>query len=92
MLNIITNNQYRELLDSHDVPKKVLKDNFDHLEECDHGFFKYRGNWYHISDFLRVNHDQFTDYDGYLSDSFFSGVLVKFSDCGDAVKIARFYS
>jgi hypothetical protein len=32
------------------------------------------------------------EWDGYHSDSFFSGVLVKYSRCGDAVKVATYFS
>lgn len=93
-LTIITNNQYREILYSHDVPEKVLKNDFDWMgvpEEF--SFFKYRGQYYTLSNFMRIeNNDKLKDWDGIESDSFFSGTLVKFSECGDSVKVGRYYS
>ena len=55
-------------------------------------FFRYR-NWvYSLDQFMVNNHDDFKDWHGHHGDSFFSGVLIKLSDCGDAVKVATYYS
>ncbi len=58
-------------------------------------YFNYKGNKYFLSEILAVNNSIHNPnppewqkgFDGYMSDSFFSGILVKFSDCGDAVQV-----
>ena len=57
---------------------------FDYLEEDEFAmreFFKYRGVWYDLGNFLRIpegvtNH--FEGWEGYSSESFFSGIVIKF--------------
>ena len=54
---------------------------------CSMQFVKFRGVWYNVSDFITTspgpwNHglpDEFRQWDGYASDSFFSGVLIKYA-------------
>ena len=83
-LRIITNNHKRDILYWHDLTPKERKE-FDWIvdsdtvtaEECE--FFRYRGWVYCLSEIMRVEHDaDFTGWDGYISDSFFSGILVKY--------------
>jgi len=102
-LEIMTNHHWKEILYGHEVPQKVL-DDYDWLEEEDkaYGWVKYRRTWYHLSDFMNLhnkvhnphfdNNHPFAEWDGYHGDSFFSGVLIKFSDCGDSVKMATYFS
>ena len=64
--------------------------------ECNFGFFKYRGCFYHLQDFMRVANEATGDlvgWDGYAGDSFFSGTLIKLADndC-DRVIVGRYYS
>ncbi len=51
---ITTNHHVHEFLYQWDVPNDVLNDQFEHLDsfEATTGFFKYRGWWYHVSDFM----------------------------------------
>lgn len=82
--------KYRE-----EVPKKVLSKQFDHLDEDEaiDGFFRYRNYWYHLSDFMRVPKDAFPGkWNGYLNDSYFSGVVIQVSNDGEAYKVGTFYS
>jgi len=54
---------------------------------CSMQFVKFRGVWYDLQDFITTspgpwNHglpEEFKDWDGYSSDSFFSGVLLKYA-------------
>ena len=85
--------QPQQIKYDYEVPKKVL-DDYDWLDEDDKaiGWIKHRKRWYHLSDFMRADKDSpmFPKWDGYHSDSFFSGVLVKFTDDGDGVYIRTY--
>ena len=99
-LTIRTNGHYRPVLDWYDLLPKEQEE-YAYLEEDGGSFFRYRGWTYFIGDFMRVGGDFMRvgnephfigEWDGYHSDSFFSGVLVKYSNCGDAVKVATYIS
>ncbi len=57
MLIVRTNNVWRNTVSSEEVPAKALCE-FDWLskESKQDGFFKYLGDWYHLSQFLRLNY------------------------------------
>jgi hypothetical protein len=99
-LTIKTNNKPRQT-----VPGFVLFNNqavrsqFDFLtdeEFRDESFVKYHGWWYSMGDFLCVSNKydpDFKGWDGYHSDSYFSGVLMKWADeSGEEVIMGRYYS
>jgi hypothetical protein len=100
-LTIQTNHQPRGLKylsDFNSADQQQIRSQYDWMDkydlECNYGFFKYRGCFYHLQDFLRVvnmSTDSLIGWDGYLSDSFFSGVVIKLvdNDC-DSVIIGRF--
>ena len=55
-------------------------------------FFKYRGVWYAVTDFIRLDCNSSFDtkkWDGYSSDSYFSGVVMKY--CYDGTVIVGTY-
>jgi hypothetical protein len=55
-------------------------------------FFKYRGVWYAVTDFLWINYDSPFDknkWNGYASDSYFSGVVIKY--CYDGTVVVGTY-
>ena len=94
-MKITTNNQYRPLLHWHDLTEEEQKelDMYEDVQES--SFFRYRDWTYDLNDFLRVNdslngkgkdHDLY-GWDGYKNESFFSSVIVKYSDCGEAVRV-----
>ena len=89
-MKIITNNHFKEILSFFDLTNKEqneIKDNYDTIEES--SFFRYRGQVYDLCEFMRNNDNSpfCNDWDGYHNDSFFSAVLVKYSECNDAVKV-----
>lgn len=96
-LTITTNNQWRNFLYGYEVPEKVMKEQFDYLggdANCD-GFICYKGNYYHLCDFMRIDTNSPFDtkkWSGYVSDSFFSGILIKVSDDGEHYKIGWYCS
>ena len=89
-MKITTNHHYREILYWHDLTSEEQREHADDYEDVKEStFFRYRGQVYDLGEFMQVGRDQvgFHGYHGYHNDSFFSAVLVKYSDCGDAVKI-----
>ena len=93
MLTIKTNNQPREILSGFALTEKERAE-FDYLENIDESsFFRYRGTVYDLGEFMRIdNMPDFDGWHGYASDSFFSGILVKFTDCNDGVIVATYFS
>ena len=91
-LEITTNHHWREFLTESDVPADVLADQFDYLDEQDSStYFQYRGWWYHLSDFMCTGKMFFgTQWGGYASDSFFSGVLIRLAEDGERYQIATY--
>ena len=90
-MKIITNNQPRLLLYGYELTDKEKQD-FDYLEDIDsHSFLKYKGVMYDVSEFMRVDNDYLKGWDGYSSESYFSGILLKYID-SDHVIVARYYS
>lgn len=83
-LKIITNGIPRLLVNGYELTSKE-REEFDYLKEeelDDNTFFRYRGNTYGLNEFMRINNmPDFKDWDGYSSDSFFSGIVVKYCDC-----------
>ena len=64
---------------------------------CSMEFVKFRGVWYDLQDFITTrpgpwNHglpEEFREWDGYSSDSFFSGVLLKYAKEDDRIDPER---
>lgn len=99
-LSIKTNHQPRDLVCWHNLPPKFQKemDYIDESERHDCRFFIYRDWVYDVCEFERIaptmllHHPQMAGWHGYQSDSFFSGVLVKYDDRLESVIPATFYS
>ena len=100
-VKIRTNHNWRKFKYRDEVPAKVLASQFDwtdkaHAEHDDYsdGFICYRGTWYHMADFMRVDGgpDEMATWHGYHGDSYFSGVLIRISDDGEEYQIATYTS
>jgi hypothetical protein len=97
---ITTNNQPRELLylcDFSEVEQQQIRSDYDWMEpddiDCNFGFFKYRSNVYHLQDFMRAEgNNAFQGWDGYHSDSYFSGVLIRLTEDCESVVVGRYCS
>lgn len=94
-MTVTTNNQPRELVCFYDMPEAARED-FDYLgeeEHCSPRFFKYRGEWYDTNEFqyipasLPPNLAFMRDWHGHHSDSFFSAVLIRYSQDCEAVTV-----
>ena len=86
-LTIKTNNIPRETYQIFQLDEKEqqqVRKQFDYYNEeklQEQNFFKYKNHWYCLSDFLRLeNSDTFKGWEGYSSDSYFSGVLIKIQE------------
>ena len=91
-ISIISNNQERPVIDWHDLtPKQQSEFNYDSAEESQFVIYK---NWpYDVAEFMAVRHnDELSAWHGYSSDSFFSGVLIKFAPDCDTVIMGRYIS
>ena len=102
VMNIRTNNVPRDLMhlcDFSPSDQDKIRKQYDWMQpddiECNYGFFKYRGCFYHLQDFMRVENDASGDligWDGYAGDSYFSGTLIRLADndC-DRVIVGRYF-
>ncbi len=88
-ITIKTNGKKYPLLSFYDLPKKQ-KDWFDWANDSEL-FFKYKNHYYALSEFMKCEHEQFKNWNGYKSESFFSGVLFKFTDDTDYIIVASYY-
>lgn len=95
-ITVKTDNKWRNLRYGYELPKKQRKEfNYLNDEEFEtRNFAKYRGNYYDIGEFTTTsNMSMFKGiWDGYMSDSYFSGVLIKLSSDGERYKVGMFYS
>ena len=102
-MQIVTNNQYRPIIDAYELSEKERQE-FDYLDwnAIDQGsdsasFFKYKGQIYDLGEFQVVtetleNCHGLKGWNGFSSDSYFSGVLIKFSEDFESVIVGRWYS
>ena len=85
-MQIKTNNQPRDIVFGFELPDAILSE-FDYLEGEEllfAQFVKYKGQWYHLGD-VESPHDlpessPLKQWDGYVSETFFSAVVFKFTD------------
>src|SRR5271165_3694042 len=102
-LTIKTNRHPYNILYWHELTAKEQKE-FDYLDseerQSNASFFRYRGRVYDLGEFMRVSKPMASDcqlkgiaeWDGYASDSFFSGILVKYVEDSEWVIVATYFS
>ena len=95
VLTIKTNNQFREVSSFYelsDEQRKEVEDRYDTIEES--SFFVYKNDVYDLNDFMRLDSNApfKGKWHGYSPDSFFSGLLIELSECGDGVKVGFYIS
>ena len=97
-MRIMTDHKWKNFKQLHEVPKK-LADDFDWLDEDSKftNWIWYRKRLYHLSDFMDLSNRFYVTespfpkpWHGYLSDSFFSGVLIEISDDGEQYRIGTY--
>jgi hypothetical protein len=104
MLKVITNNVPRDILDGSDLTKKERED-FDYLDwakietgEDSASFFRYKGQAYDLGEFSSdwgitrgtgLPND-LSGWHGYQSDSFFSGIVVRYVNDNEQVIVGTY--
>ena len=100
-LIIKTDNRWKNFKYAYEVPKRVLKRQFDWMDDPDDGtFLKYKNHWYSLSDFMRIDPGAYfaapprelSQWDGSVADGRLSGVLIKISPDGEQYKIGTYRS
>lgn len=95
-MKIITNNQPRPVITGYELSEKEKQD-FDYFTEDELNeslFFRYKKQVYFLGDFMRIPKNAglpVSNYDGVAGQSYFDGILIKLSNCGDAVTVAHYY-
>lgn len=99
MLTIRTNNAKRDILDAWQLTDKERKE-FDYLDwgaiekgEDSASFFRYKKQVYDLGEFVRVPHgSRLNKWHGYTSETFFSGVVIKYCEDTECVIVGYYYS
>lgn len=94
-VTIKTNHVPRHTIQGYELTTKE-REEFDYIpkDEIDgHDFFRFKGQVYDLNEFMRVGAAfGLQGWDGYHSDSAFSGILVKYVNHGDSVIVGTYYS
>jgi hypothetical protein len=99
-VTIITNNVPRPVLDDYHLTEDERKE-FDYIDwdaidrnEDSAMFVRYKGELIDLNDLEPVHnlHQTFPKWDAYKSDTFFSGILMKWCDQFETVIMGRYYS
>lgn len=99
MLKITTNNHHRPVIDGWELTAAERAE-FDYIDwdavergEESASFFRFGGDLYDLGDVLRAEGEIASlGWDGFNSDSFFSGIAVRYVDDMEAVIVARVYA
>ncbi len=106
-MTIKTNNQPREIIDAYQLTSEEQKE-FDYLDwkaiekgEDSASFFRFKGELYDLGEFMAIRNkrgwnlehpDSWFKWDGYRSDSFFSGLVVKYTEDNEGVVVGLYLS
>jgi hypothetical protein len=96
-MKVTTNNQPRDVIEAHELTLKE-REEFDYINwkavergEESPEFFRYKGELYDLGEFFTARTLWPTEeWDGYQSDTYFSGTVVKLSNDGETVIVGRF--
>jgi ABC-type transport system substrate-binding protein len=97
-LTIKSNSIPRDILNHWELTDKE-KQEFDYIdfkdENCSATFFRYKGNVYDIGEFMRIERhpdSEFMKWDGYSSDSYFSGIVIKYVNDNEQIIVGSYFS
>jgi len=93
-MKIKTNNVPRFILNGYDLPKKQ-RNNFDWISDEEFNeaeFVKYKGRYYALYEFTVCYNAAYplSNWQGYYSESYFSGILIKFKD-NNSVIVGQYF-
>ena len=100
-LKIKTNNRPRDLqtIFDYSIPQQVkIRKQFDYCTEeelAELALFDYKGTIYNLNDFMRMEGDnplKEQGWEGYSSDSYFSGVCLRFTEDNEQVIVGTYLS
>jgi hypothetical protein len=100
-VTVTTNNIPRDIIDAYELSTDE-RAQFDYLkwDDIDAGsdsasFFRYRGDLYDLGEFSAWSttpHDALKPWDGYMGETFFSAMVVRYVEGGERVVVGRVYS
>ena len=93
-MKIRTNNKPRHIVYGFELSDKE-KQAFDYLANDldDASFFRYKGQVYDLGEFMRIEENSpLSGWHGYASDSFFSGLVVKYCNEYESVTVGQYFS
>ena len=87
-MTIIGNGHDIPLLDGCELTEKERNWWSDLINVDESTFFRYKGHCYFMGDFIQARRqfNEYGEYDGYMSDCFFSGILIKVSEGYETIK------
>lgn len=102
-VHIITNNVPRDVIDAWELNIDEIAE-FDYLDwvairdgRDSASFFRYKGELHDLGEFFTTSelsrgagHHDLSDWDGYQSDSFFSGLVIRYVDDFERVVVGRY--
>ena len=93
-ITIVTNNVPREIVAFYELPDTARED-FDYVtgeDQYSPRFVRYLGEWYDVNEFsVAPVTAPFNKWHGVQSDSFFSGVLIRYSEDFETVVVGRYF-
>ena len=89
-MEIRTNNVPRDIIDGYELSQDERRE-FEYIDweavergEASPSFFRYKGTTYDLGEFMAATgmpaDNPLTDWDGFLSDSYFSAIVVRYAD------------
>lgn len=97
-IKVTTNMVPRDIIEAWELTPKERKEfdtlNWKGIEEGTDSaqFFRYKGELYYLNDFQVVGTTlKFAGWEGYMSDTFFSGILIKYVDDYERVIVGCYY-
>jgi|SRR5690554_1535699 len=99
-MEIVTNNVPRHVIYGYELSDEERMD-FDYLSEDEliwRSFFKYKGEIYDLGEFMRVtdtmtlHNDPLKQWHGYMADSYFHGILVRYTESMEEIVVGQFFS
>lgn len=97
-ITIITNNVPRDVIEAYELTPKE-REEFDYInwKDIEEGkdsamFFRYKGQLYDLGEFEALRDSRFSGWNGISSDTFFSGILIRWMNLFEQVVVGRYYT